>query len=95
MCVAGPVCNRTGYETLKGIKEAERVMDSFDVCPTLILHGQEDTLCFPRGSKELFERIGGHKNELKFYPGLYHELLFEDEKARNEVVSDIIAFINK
>jgi acylglycerol lipase len=55
--------------------------------PTLVLHGEADRLVSPSTSQLIFDGIGSPDKSLKFYDGLYHEILNEPEKAR--VLADI------
>jgi alpha-beta hydrolase superfamily lysophospholipase len=48
--------------------------------PILIMHGEEDVLTSPDGSREFFARAGSSDKTLKIYPGLYHEIFNEPEK---------------
>jgi len=49
--------------------------------PMLILHGGEDVLAAPAGSRFLYEHIGSRDKSLTIYPGLYHEIFNEPEHA--------------
>lgn len=57
--------------------------------PLLLVHGDADTLCPPRGSQMIYDRAGCSDKTLKWYPGLRHEIHNEPEQA--EVIGDIIA----
>lgn len=48
--------------------------------PMLIMHGSDDVLTAPSGSKYLHEHIASEDKVLKIYPGLYHEIFNEPEK---------------
>ena len=61
--------------------------------PTLILYGTADRLCPPAGSTMLGERIGASDRQVKAYPGLYHEILNEPERAA--VLADIRAWLSE
>ena len=60
--------------------------------PLLILHGSEDGLVDPEGSRDLYERAGSADKALKIYDGLYHEILNEPEQ--DEVLRDIIDWLD-
>lgn len=49
--------------------------------PTLIFTGTADPIVHPRGSFELYARIGASDKTLAIYEGLYHETFREPEKA--------------
>ena len=48
--------------------------------PLLIMHGEDDVLTSPAGSREFHARAGSADKTLKTYPGLYHEIFNEPEK---------------
>lgn len=52
--------------------------------PWLAVHGGEDRIAPPRGSRELIERLGSSDKRLIVYPGLRHEVHNELEPARTE-----------
>lgn len=55
--------------------------------PTLVLHGSEDTLAEPEGSR-MVERLAGSDDlTVKILPGLYHEIFNEPE--RDEVIAEV------
>jgi alpha-beta hydrolase superfamily lysophospholipase len=58
--------------------------------PMLLLHGGADVMTAPGGSRFLYEHIGSSDKTLKIYPGLYHEILNEPERA--EVLEEILAW---
>src|SRR6476620_10955528 len=49
--------------------------------PLLVVHGEEDKLIPVRGSRHLMECVGSQDAHLKVYPGLYHEVFNEPERA--------------
>lgn len=68
----------TGKIGLQAIEWVLAHTESFP-SPLLILHGTEDKLVYPSGSKELSSMIEGNLTT-KFFDGLYHELHNEPEK---------------
>ena len=48
--------------------------------PLLVMHGEDDVLTSPAGSREFVAATGGEDKTLKLYPGLYHEIFNEPEK---------------
>lgn len=56
--------------------------------PMLILHGGEDVMTAPEGSRFLHQHISSSDKTLKIYPGLYHEIFNEPEQA--EVLADVM-----
>jgi acylglycerol lipase len=71
-----------------------RVMDTFPArlpdlkVPILILHGSDDKMTSPAGSKLVAERAGSADKTLKIYEGLYHEIFNEPEQ---DLVLDDVA----
>ncbi len=60
--------------------------------PMLIIHGAEDKICPPAGSTVLNQGIGSSDKTLKIYPGMYHEVHNEVDKA--EVLNDIATWLD-
>jgi alpha-beta hydrolase superfamily lysophospholipase len=61
--------------------------------PLLVVHGSEDRLIPVDGSRRLVECVGSTDVELKVYPGLYHEVFNEPERA--QVLGDVVSWISK
>ncbi len=59
--------------------------------PLLVVHGSDDRLIPPDGSRRLVEYVGSTDVELKEYTGLYHEVFNEPE--RNQVLDDVVSWI--
>ncbi|MBB2988875.1 alpha-beta hydrolase superfamily lysophospholipase [Mycolicibacterium iranicum] len=59
--------------------------------PLLVVHGDRDKLIPVEGSRRLVELVGSADVHLKVYPGLYHEVFNEPEKAL--VLDDVTAWI--
>ena len=60
--------------------------------PMLIMHGTEDLLASPDGSKLLFDAIASSDKTLKVYDGLHHEILNEPEQ--DQVIADMAAWMD-
>jgi lysophospholipase len=60
--------------------------------PVLIMHGEEDPIADPAGSKAFFEAIGSVDKTLTTYPGMLHEVLHEVE--RHKPIGEAIAWMN-
>lgn len=61
--------------------------------PMLVLHGGEDILTSPEGSRFLDANIGSTDKTLKIYPGLYHEIFNEPE--REQVFADVVSWCDR
>jgi alpha-beta hydrolase superfamily lysophospholipase len=59
--------------------------------PLYIIHGSDDHLTSPDGSRELASKAG--KSELRIWEGGYHEL--HNEPVKDEVFSEIISWIDR
>ncbi len=59
--------------------------------PCLILHGGDDRICDPGGSREFFERAGISNKRHVEYEGLYHEIFNEPEQE--QVFADVEAWV--
>jgi alpha-beta hydrolase superfamily lysophospholipase len=59
--------------------------------PLLVVHGDTDRLIPVDGSRRLVECVGSTDVELKVYPGLYHEVFNEPERA--QVLGDVVSWI--
>ncbi|KKF02601.1 alpha/beta hydrolase [Mycolicibacterium obuense] len=59
--------------------------------PLLVVHGDADRLIPVQGSRTLIECVGSTDAHLKEYPGLYHEVFNEPERA--VVMDDVTSWI--
>ncbi len=59
--------------------------------PLLLMHGSDDMICSPEGSREFASRTA--MAELKIWEGGYHEL--HNEPFKKDVFAFIINWINK
>ncbi|MBY0290571.1 MAG: lysophospholipase [Mycobacteriaceae bacterium] len=59
--------------------------------PLLVVHGEQDKLIPVAGSRHLLECVASTDAHLKVYPGLYHEVFNEPEKAL--VLDDVTSWI--
>ncbi len=82
---------RLAAELLRATGTAIRAATRIQV-PLLIVHGEADPLCDVAGSRE-FARLAGSGVDLRTYPGLLHEVLFEPEGP--EVLDDVVAWIER
>jgi alpha-beta hydrolase superfamily lysophospholipase len=61
--------------------------------PLLILHGGSDQIAPPSGSETLYREVSSIDKTLKIYPGLYHEVHNEPERAT--VLADLLAWLDE
>jgi alpha-beta hydrolase superfamily lysophospholipase len=91
--------NHDGKLPARTLAEIMRSMDAMPRrvpglhTPLLLLHGSEDRLCPPEGSRMVHALAGSGDKTLKIYDGLYHEIFNEPERAA--VVDDLLAWMAK
>ncbi len=86
----GKIGARLGNEMLNAMTAIQQAAPAITL-PLLILHGALDSLAAPHGSQLLFDRLGSSDKQLKFYPGLFHEIFNEPERAA--VLGDMTSWI--
>lgn len=60
--------------------------------PLLVQHGDADALAAPAGGQFLFDHAGSADKKLLRYPGLFHEIYNEPERAA--VLDDLVAWFD-
>lgn len=60
--------------------------------PTIVFHGTADSITLPSGSQKLFDRVRAEDRTIRLYPGLYHDLWNEPERAT--VVADLVRWLD-
>lgn len=88
----GSIRVRTGYEILRITAYLQQNLCKLTV-PFLVLHGSDDAVTDPEGSKKLYEEASSTDKSIKLYKGLLHDLLFELE--REEIMKEIIDWLNQ
>jgi alpha-beta hydrolase superfamily lysophospholipase len=78
-------------EILASAAQAYEKLPTLNI-PLLLVHGDADKLCPPSGSQMIYDRAGSSDKQLKWYPGLRHEIHNELEQA--EVIADILNWID-
>lgn len=86
----GKLPARTAAELNRATQSIQANLSNINL-PILIMHGTEDKLVNPAGSKMVYEKISSKDKTLKLYEGLYHEILNEPEKE--QVLDDMIAWM--
>ena len=59
--------------------------------PVLALHGGDDALANPAGSRSVDELAGGDDVTVRIYPGLYHEIFNEPEG--DQIVGEVVDWL--
>ncbi|RLN42701.1 hypothetical protein C2845_PM01G30170 [Panicum miliaceum] len=86
----GAIRVRTGYEILRLTSFLQQHLHRITV-PALVMHGADDMVTDPEGSRALYERSSSADKSLRLYDGLLHDLLIEPEKEA--VMEDIVAWL--
>lgn len=86
----GKLSARLGSEVLKTMGTLPRETAGIKL-PVLIMHGADDRLVAPSGSRNIYATVGSKDKTLKMYEGLYHEILNEPE--REMVYRDVAEWI--
>lgn len=87
----GSIRVRTGYEILRLTSYLQQHLHRIAV-PMLVLHGADDQVTDPEGSRALYEQSSSLDKSIKLYDGLLHDLLIEPEKEK--VMNDIVAWLS-
>jgi len=89
--------NHPGKLPARTLGEIMRAMDAIPRdavalrTPLLLLHGGEDRLCPPEGSRIVHANAGSADKTLKVYDGLYHEIFNEPEQ--DQVLDDVVEWL--
>jgi alpha-beta hydrolase superfamily lysophospholipase len=78
-------------ELMRAIERTAKAGGAEVSVPMLLLHGAEDTLCSPSGSRDFGIAIDIAGSEVRIYPGLRHEIFNEPEQER--VFQDILDWL--
>lgn len=81
---------RTSYELLQMMRYIQSHASEFQL-PLLLIHGSDDGLTNPKGSKLLFEKASSPDKKLQIFLGGYHELI--NDLDREEVMKLIVDWI--
>jgi acylglycerol lipase len=86
---SGPA--RTAAELFRSMDRIDALADELTV-PLLLMHGSADKVTDPHGSQSLYDRAKSKDKTIKLYPGLYHDILHEPEKA--QVTADFVSWVD-
>ncbi|MDQ1308607.1 MAG: Lysophospholipase, partial [Actinomycetota bacterium] len=70
---------RMGSQVLWAMEVTEQALPTLTV-PILIMHGGDDVVTPPDGSRMIAEKVGSTDKTLKIYDGLWHEIYNEPER---------------
>ncbi len=88
----GKLSARLAIELILNMHKIEQQVELIYL-PMLILHGEEDQLALPEGSRIIFKRSSSIDKTLKIYPGYFHEVL--NEPGQLKVLVDIEDWLQK
>lgn len=63
--------------------------------PVLVIHGDADGIAQVEGSRQFYQALSSKDKTLKIYPGFYHETINEPYADRQQVLKDIVKWINQ
>jgi alpha-beta hydrolase superfamily lysophospholipase len=75
----GKMTARKVAELFRGMQQIQAEAGKITL-PLLILHGGDDAMTAPEGSRFLHDAVGSQDKTLTIYPGLYHEIFNEPER---------------
>lgn len=81
-----------GYEFLKAMHLAKEDLSKITL-PFFVQHGTKDRLIDPESAQWIYDGINSQDKQLKYWDGLFHELLNEPEK--DQISSAIINWIKE
>jgi len=88
-----------GKMSVRKLRELFRAMTEVQLrageiqLPMLVMHGEQDAMASPAGSKLLDEALGSQDKTLVLYPELYHEILNEPEQQ--QVMNTMLQWYNE
>ena len=90
--------NSTATTTLTMIDQLKYTSVLADIkVPTFVAHGKDDTICYAKGSMEVFTKLGTPNNEKEVHliPGLKHEICSDVEPRSTAILEDMVKFAQK
>lgn len=87
----GKISARLGAEMLDAMTETLERATQLSL-PLLLLHGGEDGLAAPEGSRLLYERASSADKTLKIYDGFFHEIF--NDPGKESVIADVVAWLD-
>ena len=87
----GYVMNKTAYEVLSMTNSGTKNLGNI-TCPVLIIHGGDDEVCYPEGSKRTLHALGTSTDlkELIIFDGFKHEMFRDDGNMK--VIESVASF---
>jgi len=91
-CYTGRVRAGLAHQMLLAALDAQGRLDRLTL-PLLIMHGADDRLTSPAGSRLLHQRASSVDKTLVLWPGLRHEIFNEPE--RDQVIARLLAWLDE
>ncbi|XP_076921206.1 caffeoylshikimate esterase-like [Bidens hawaiensis] len=82
----------TARELLRICREVQSRFTEVDV-PLLIIHGGDDRVCDPACVEDLYARAASNDKTLKMYPGMWHQLIGEEDDDVETVFGDVVEWL--
>ena len=82
---------RTGAEIVRAAVKVSKRMEKISL-PVLIMHGKNDTVTLPQGSRMLYRRSSSTDKTLKLYDHMRHAILKESD--REKVIGDMLDWVD-
>ena len=74
----------------KAMLAAMDMVDAAEIkTPTMVLLGEKDRICYPKGTKAFFEALASEDKEYKEYPEARHNLLMELAETKTAMFDDV------
>jgi len=88
----GPVILNMGCQLLYLIEEVEKTVPDVSF-PFLVMHGSDDTVTYPDGSRNLHEKALSKDKSIKIFEGCLHELGHESGDVPDRYVAEVKSWI--
>ena len=88
----GKVSTRLVRELLRQVEEVSARFDEIRL-PLLVMHGADDRMTDPQGSRTLYTQVSAEDKTLKIYDGLYHEIFHEP--VRQEIFAEMSTWLTQ
>ncbi|GJY72620.1 caffeoylshikimate esterase-like protein [Tanacetum coccineum] len=82
----------TALELLRICREVQSKIPEVDV-PFLIVHGGDDIVCDPACVEDLYKRAASKDKTMKIYPGMWHQLVGEEDADVEVVFADVVEWL--
>lgn len=82
----------TAKELLRICRDVQSKFEEVDL-PLLIIHGSDDIICDPACVEDLHRRAASKDKTLKIYPGMWHQLIGEEDDDVELVFADVVEWL--